>query len=137
MAESQTEPAFMKFLHATIETLPYGLSDELLKTTPINTHKEYQIKLVWNIFSMFFLFVLFVSDICFNFPACHHFGYVHMIWNIANMELNYCLFVTLDSSSLHSVIGVSPPAPPPLKNTPPSFLQRHTLNRQAVQAPSF
>ena len=46
MAESQTEPAFMKFLHASIETLPYRLSDELLKTTPINTHKEYQIKLV-------------------------------------------------------------------------------------------
>ena len=46
MAESQTEPALMKFLHSTIETLPYRLADELLNTTPINTHKEYQIKIV-------------------------------------------------------------------------------------------
>ena len=30
MAESRTEPAFMKFLGGTIKTLPYGLSDELL-----------------------------------------------------------------------------------------------------------
>ena len=134
MAESQTEPALMKFLHSTIETLPYRLADELLNTTPINTHKEYQIKIVWNIFSMFFLFVLFFSDICFDFPACHHFTYVHMIWNIANMELNYCLFVTLDPSSLHSVHWGITPRPSPLKNTPPLSCQA-PLNLQTVQAP--
>ena len=29
----------MKFIHATIETLPHGLSDKLLKATPIKSIK--------------------------------------------------------------------------------------------------
>ena len=37
--ESWTEPAFMKFLRATIETLPNGLSDELSKTAHIKSTK--------------------------------------------------------------------------------------------------
>ena len=37
---SRIEPAFMKFLRATIETLCDGLSDELLKTTPIKNIKS-------------------------------------------------------------------------------------------------
>ena len=40
MVEGRTEPAFMKFLHATIETQPHGLSDELLYTTPIQSIKS-------------------------------------------------------------------------------------------------
>ena len=40
MAESQTEPALMKLLCATIEALLHGLSDELLKTTPIKNIKS-------------------------------------------------------------------------------------------------
>ena len=36
---SWTQSAFIKFLRATIETLPYGISDELLKTTPIKSIK--------------------------------------------------------------------------------------------------
>ena len=48
----KTEPAFMKFLRATIEKLPYGLSDELFKTTPIKNIKlkmfEINLKSAWN-----------------------------------------------------------------------------------------
>ena len=43
--ESRAEQAFVKFIGATIEILPHGLSDELL-----NTYKKYQIEKVWNQF---------------------------------------------------------------------------------------
>ena len=40
-AESLIEPVFMKFLRATtIEALPHGLSDELLKIAPIKSTKS-------------------------------------------------------------------------------------------------
>ena len=38
--ESETEPAFKKFLHAPIEALPHQLSDELLKAIPIKNIKS-------------------------------------------------------------------------------------------------
>ena len=38
-ADSRTEPVSMNFLRATIEALSHGLSDELLKTTPVKSIK--------------------------------------------------------------------------------------------------
>lgn len=40
IAESQIKPAFIKFMCATIETLPHGLLDELLQTTLIKSMKS-------------------------------------------------------------------------------------------------
>ena len=46
-AESWTEPAFMKFVRSTIETLPHGFTDELLKIAPIKSinSKKFEINL--------------------------------------------------------------------------------------------
>lgn len=45
MAESQTEPTFMKFLRVTIKLLPRGLSDELLQTVPIKSIESKKVKI--------------------------------------------------------------------------------------------
>ena len=43
-AESWTEPAFMKFVRSTIQTLPHRWA------VKDNTHKKYQFEKVWNQF---------------------------------------------------------------------------------------
>ena len=88
----------MKFLRATIETLPYGLSDELLKTTPIKSIKSEKFEINLKKRSIP-IFASFCSDISNDFPAFHYFAYAQMTRNIANTELIYCFFVTLQSSS--------------------------------------
>ena len=114
MAESRTEPAFMKFLCATIETLPHGLSGELLKTATIKNvkSKKFEINLQkgrnllnWTtelanqVIIQVFSFALFGSDTCFDFSVCHHFTNAQMIRNNTNTELIYYIFVILEPSS--------------------------------------
>ena len=79
---SQTEPAFIKFLQASIEILPHRLSDELLKTVSIKSIKSK----VWNQLkrrSEPTHIDQFCSDICFDFSVSHHFA-------ICTDDTKYC-----------------------------------------------